>query len=232
MPDNRASPISARRHRWNQFREFALPLDALKFVAESPKLIGAPRGDGRPIMLLPGYYASEMSMIPLRGYLRSLGYNVEHWGLGRNLGDVGAYTDQLADRLGREYDEPVTLIGWSLGGAISRRLAREYPDLIREVITMGTPIGGVPKDGMAGRRFSRENETDMEALEASLHQRNLIPIVQPLMVIFSDNDGVVPSSIAMDHYNDHAHHAKVDSTHLAMGVSANIWRLIADRLAG
>lgn len=230
MPDHRAPGNSARRRRWNQLREFALPLDALKFAAESPKLISAPRGDGRPVMLLPGYYASELSMIPLKGYLDHLGYDVSHWGLGRNMGDVGGYADHLAAQFREENVEPVTLIGWSLGGAISRRLAREHPELIREIITMGTPVGGVPRDGMAGQRFSRESGADMDELEATLHQRNLVPITQPLTVIYSDNDGVVPSSIAVDHYNDHARHVKVNSTHLAMGVSARIWRIIADIL--
>lgn len=231
MAEPEARTISARRQRWNRLREFALPLDALKFAFEAPQLIGAPRGDGRPLMLLPGYYASEMSMVPLKGYLEHLGYDVSHWGLGRNMGDVGAYADHLAGELREQGDAPVSLIGWSLGGAISRRLAREHPDLIREVITMGTPVGGVPRDGMAGQRFSRESGTDMDQLEATLHQRNLIPITQPLTVIYSDNDGVVPSNIAVDHYNDHANHVKVDSTHLAMGVSARIWRIIADQLA-
>lgn len=223
--------MARRSVQWKQLREFAVPLDALKFLAESPKLIGAPRGDGRPVMLLPGYYASELSMVPLRGYLNSLGYDASHWGLGRNMGDVGVYADHLAKQFREECDEPVTLIGWSLGGAISRRVAREHPALVREVITMGTPVGGVPRDGVAGQRFSRESGADMDALEASLHHRNLIPITQPLTVIYSDNDGVVPTSIAVDHYNDHARHIKVDSTHLAMGVSARIWRIIADTLA-
>jgi len=234
MPESNASTISARRHKWNQLREFAFPLDALKFAFEAPQLIGAPRGDGRPVMLLPGYYASEMSMIPLDRYLSHLGYQVYQWGLGRNKGDVASYTEKIADKIRPDVERagiPYTLIGWSLGGAISRRLAREHSRLVREVITMGTPVGGVPRDGMAGRRFSRENGTDIDELEATLHKRNLVPITQPLTVIYSDNDGVVPSSIAVDHYNDHARHVKVDSTHLAMGVSANIWRIIADTLA-
>lgn len=231
MSEPARSAVSKRRHQWNRLREFALPLDALKFAVESPQLIGAPRGDGRPIMLLPGYYASELSMIPLKGFLGHLGYDVSHWGLGRNMGDVGSYADHLAEEFREDNGGPVTLIGWSLGGAISRRLAREHPDLIREVITMGTPVGGIPRDGMAGQRYSRENGADMDALEATLHKRNLVPITQPLTVIYSDNDGVVPSSIAVDHYNDHARHVKVDSTHLAMGVSANIWRIVADTLA-
>jgi pimeloyl-ACP methyl ester carboxylesterase len=231
---NNSSPPSPTRNqrRWHQLREFALPLDGLKFIAQSPKLLGAPRGDGRPIMLLPGYYASELSMIPLASYLGRLGYKVSQWGLGRNLGDVGGYTEQLAQRLTEQSGEPVTLIGWSLGGAISRRLAREHPALIREVITMGTPVGGVPRDGMAGRRFARENDADMDDLEALLHQRNLVPITQPLTIIYSDSDGVVSSSIAVDHYNDHARHIKVATTHMSMGVNAEIWRIVADQLAG
>ena len=222
----------SRSARWKQIREFALPLDALKFAAESPHLLGAPRGDGRPVMLLPGYYASELSMVPLQGFLSFLGYDVSQWGLGRNLGDIEAYTSYIAAKLEDNDGEAVTLIGWSLGGAISRRLAREYPALVREVITMGTPVGGVPRDGMAGPRFSRESGANMDELEARLHRRNLVPVTQPLTVIYSDNDGVVSSDIAVDHYNDHARHIKVDSTHLAMGVSAKIWRIIADTLAG
>lgn len=221
-----------RRWRWQQLRELALPLDALKFAVEAPRLIGAPRGDGRPILLLPGYYASELSLMPLKGYLDFLGYETAQWGLGRNLGDVGGYSDEIARRLANENGEPVTLIGWSLGGAVARRIAREHPQLVREVITMGTPVGGVPKDGMAGRRFSRKSGTDIDGLETTLHQRNLIPVPHPLTVIYSEQDGVVPSSIAIDHYNDHARHIKVDSTHLAMGVSAQIWRIIADILGG
>ena len=232
MNNNDTATNSTRsRRRWNQLREFAFPLDALKFVAQSPMLIGAPRGDGRPIMLLPGYYASEASMIPLAGFLRHLGYDVSQWGLGRNLGDVGGYADLLAKRLAGKENGPTTLIGWSLGGAVSRRLAREHPHLVREVITMGTPVGGVPRDGIAGRRFSQEQDTDIEQLEAMLHQRNLVPVTQPLTVIYSDMDGVVSSEIAVDRYNAHARHIKVGSTHLAMGVSAKIWRIIADTLA-
>ena len=230
--DTPSSGPTRNQRRWHQLREFALPLDGLKFLAQSPKLIGAPRGDGRPIMLLPGYYASELSMVPFASYLSRLGYDVSQWGLGRNLGDVGGYTAQLANRLIAQSGDPVTLVGWSLGGAIARRLAREHPSLVREVITMGTPVGGVPRDGMAGRRFARENDADMDELEALLHQRNLVPIPQPLTIIYSDSDGVVSSSIAVDHYNDHARHIKVATTHISMGVNAEIWRIVADQLAG
>ncbi|QJB70352.1 alpha/beta fold hydrolase [Parasphingorhabdus halotolerans] len=231
MTDAREPVISARRRRWNQFREFVFPLDALKFAAQSPMLLGAPRGDGRPVMLLPGYYASELSMRPLHGFLSHLGYAVSQWGLGRNMGDVATYTNQLAKHFDNQGGAPVTMIGWSLGGAISRRLARERPDLVHEVITMGTPVGGVPRDGVAGQRFSRDRDTDMDALEAQLHRRNLVPITQPLTVIYSESDGVVSSDIAIDHYNAHARHIKVNSTHMSMGVNAEIWRIIADTLA-
>src|SRR5258708_22263373 len=54
----------------------------------SPLLRGAPRGDGHPVLTLPGFLASDLSMAPMRRYLKELGYDAHAWNNGRNIGSV------------------------------------------------------------------------------------------------------------------------------------------------
>ncbi|MDM7859233.1 alpha/beta fold hydrolase [Alteromonas sp. ASW11-36] len=117
-------------------------------MATLPTLLSMPKGDGRPVLLAPGFMADKWSMRPLKGFLNKLGYEAYDWNLGRNNGDV----DEDIVRLGRQtlelssaLDKPITLIGWSLGGVLCREVARLFPDVVREVITMGTPVTGGPK---------------------------------------------------------------------------------------
>src|ERR1700742_2621018 len=56
------------------------------FLASYPLLRLAPRGDGRPVLVLPGLVASDMSTRPLRSFLSNHGYAVRGWGQGRNFG--------------------------------------------------------------------------------------------------------------------------------------------------
>jgi hypothetical protein len=71
--------------------EVRAPVEGLSLLATWPWLAFMPRGDGRPLMLAPGYGASDASMYPLFRYLGWLGYDVRHWGLGRNRGKVVQY---------------------------------------------------------------------------------------------------------------------------------------------
>src|SRR5205809_7946477 len=54
----------------------------------SPLLMTAPRGDGHPVLTLPGFLASDLSMAPMRRYLKELGYDARAWQMGRNIGGV------------------------------------------------------------------------------------------------------------------------------------------------
>src|ERR1700689_5877706 len=54
----------------------------------SPLLMRAPRGDGHPVLTLPGFLASDLSMAPMRRYLKELGYDAQAWRMGRNIGGV------------------------------------------------------------------------------------------------------------------------------------------------
>src|SRR5689334_13192202 len=109
----------------------------------APLLMRAPRGDGHPVLALPGFLASDLSMMPLRRYLAALGYDTHTWRMGRNLGGVNKMRAALLDRLGqihRDAGRKVSIIGWSLGGVYARDLALQAPEMVRYVITLGSPF--------------------------------------------------------------------------------------------
>src|SRR5437763_5082559 len=109
----------------------------------SPLLLRAPRGDGHPVLALPGFLATDISMAPLRRYLKQLGYDTYAWKMGRNLGGIASRRNALKQLLSGIYDatgRKVSIVGWSLGGVYARDLALHVPEQVRSVITLGTPF--------------------------------------------------------------------------------------------
>ena len=118
-------------------------LDFGLLTTSAPLFAALPRGDGHPVLVLPRLGATDSSTITLRAVLRRLGYRTYRWRLGRNIGPTQravhgrrARLDQLTTRFG----QPVSLIGWSLGGNYARQLARRTVHAVRQVITLGSPI--------------------------------------------------------------------------------------------
>ncbi|MEM1434786.1 MAG: alpha/beta hydrolase [Pseudomonadota bacterium] len=219
---------------FNALLEARVPLEISGLFLASPALALAPRGRSRPIVLCPGYMADESSMAPLGAFLRYLGYRVYNWGLGRNSGGVdtlvrriGPRVDAVADRAG----EPVTMIGWSLGGVVARELARTRSELVSEIVTMGTPVKGGPKYTSIGSAFASARGIDLDRFEWEIHRRNSIGLRQPLTVIYSKLDGVVGWQAAVDSYNPQARNIEVFGTHLGLGVNPRVWNVVATTLA-
>ena len=101
----------------------------------SPFLMRAPRGDGHPVLALPGFLASDLSMMPLRRYLAELGYDAHAWRMGRNTGGIAnrmraALRDRL-DEIHAAVGRKVSVVGWSLGGVYARDLALHAPEMVR-----------------------------------------------------------------------------------------------------
>ena len=221
--------------RFATFMEFRAPFDWATLLIRAPQLALAPKGDGRPVMLIPGYQADEASMRPLARYLGYLNYDVYDWSFGRNQGDVEKDIQRVGQRaadLHEQLEQPVTLIGWSLGGVSAREAARLFEPSVREVITLGTPIIGGPKYTAVGKRFAEKANIDLDRFEQEVHQRNLIGIRQPVTSIYSKLDGVVGWRASVDIYNPQARNIPVLSSHFGLGGNARVWRIIADTLAG
>ncbi len=200
-----------------------------------PRLRRAPLGDGRPVLLVPGFGAGSLSMRPLRSYLSWLGYDARDWEGDRNTGDfeadivrVGEQCARLSRALG---GLGITVIGWSLGGVAAREAARLYPDTVREVITLGTPIVGGPRYTSIGPIFAAARGMDLKQFEQEVHARNSLGFRQPVTSIYSRTDGVVGWRASIDSYNPQARNVEVSGSHLGLGVNPQVWLEIAETLS-
>ena len=205
-----------------------------RLLVKFPSLARQPRGNGEPVLILPGYGAGDGSTTILKGYLRLLRYRARGWGMGRNRGTVGESLPRLLRRLGnlaRRSQQKVTIVGWSFGGYLARELARERPDLVRLVITLGTPVVGGPKYTVVAESY-RKRGIDIEAVAAEVEQRNRSAnLLVPVVAIYSRNDAVVAWQACIDQLTPAIEHVEVKSTHLGFGFSAEVYKIIAQRLA-
>lgn len=219
----------------NTFKEITAPFDWLSTLGKLPQLLSLPKGDGRPVILVPGYMADDYSMTPLKRFLSRMNYDCYHWELGRNNGNVDKDIVRLGERALTLYESldqtPITLIGWSLGGVLTREVARLFPECVKEVITMGTPISGGPKYTAIGKRYAKSKNLDMDSFEQHVYERNQIGFSQPITSIYSKTDGIVGWQASVDIYNKHARNIEVNSTHIGLGINPQVWEIIARTLA-
>jgi pimeloyl-ACP methyl ester carboxylesterase len=219
---------------FDMLREVRAPFEFASVALHFHALRQAPRGNGRAVLLVPGYLADDHSMRPLGAYLKYLNYDVYYTELGRNMGKVNADMMRLGDRVESVSQsvggEKVTLIGWSLGGVLTREVARLFPDVVQEVITLGTPIVGGPKFTSVGKRYAKRNNIDLDEFELDVHQRNSIGLTQPVTSIYSKSDGVVAWQASVDTYNHQAINIEVNGSHMGLGVNPKVWLTIADVL--
>ena len=210
--------------------EALTPLQLGSLALQSPVLASAPRGRGERVIVLPGFGASDASTAVLRTYLNYLGYRVSGWGQGRNEGDVLALLARVSDHVLR-LDEPVHLIGWSLGGYIAREVARDVQHAVDSVITLGSPVVGGPKYTAVASMFETADGA-LDDVERMVAERYAQPLNVPVTAIYSKLDGVVSWRACIDSWSPNVEHIEVLSTHAGLGFSANAFRIIARKLAG
>jgi pimeloyl-ACP methyl ester carboxylesterase len=204
-----------------------------RLLARSPRLVRMPRGTGGPVIDLPGWRTTEVSMAPLRRYLSWLGHDAHGWGLGRNVGDVGRNADRLAPLVRRLADgagRPVSLVGWSLGGIVAREAARRLgPELVSQVITLGSPVVGGPAYTSVAGPMTDDQRTQWVDRVEEIERAS--PLTIPVTSIFTRRDGVVPWQASLDHHSADVTHIEVGSTHFSLGVDPDVWEIVARLLA-
>ncbi len=201
-------------------------------LALRPAWGAAARGDGHPVLVLPGLTAGDSSTLLLRRFMRSRGYAASGWGQGLNLGLRQGVMERAHDRLRELYAEhgrTVSLIGWSLGGLYARELAKLSPEFVRLVITLGSPFTGHPRDTNAWRlyEFASGHRIDSHDFHGPLRAAPPVPTTS----IWSPTDGVVSWRCSVETRRELAENIVVASSHLGLGAHPATLYAIADRLA-
>lgn len=200
-------------------------------------LRNAPQGDGHSVVVIPGFLSSDSFNQRLVKFLNGLGYQADGWGMGRNLGPNHSLVSELEQKIRKlaEKKGEVSLIGHSLGGIYARELARSMPELVRQVISLGSPFGEGREEGSwASVLFNRINPQEELAIEERISREQLAkaPPV-PTTAIYSKGDGVVNWRTAVqmqDQGHDQTQNIRVLGSHCGLTHNAAAWHLIADRL--
>jgi pimeloyl-ACP methyl ester carboxylesterase len=139
--------------------------------------------------------------------------------------------DRLRHRLEALHEEAgaISVIGWSLGGVFARELARARPRLVRQVITLGSPLYGAPKTSTNAWAVycivNKEHRVDE-------HVRGTHPPPVPCTSIYSRGDGVVAWGTSVEHRGLHTDSIEINAaSHLGLGINPLAWYAIGDRLA-
>ena len=192
-------------------------------------------GRGRPVLVLPGFYATDGLTRRLRNHLRHQGYRAYSWGLERNLGLTDRIVEGLPPRLDEVHartGQPVSLVGWSFGGVLARWLAHERPDQVRRVVTLGSPWraeGEVTRATAAFERSARRNGVSERARDIVTTMRQPLPV--PATAIFSKTDGVVSwRACALDE-GPGCENVAVPSSHVGLVSNPLALAALDDRLA-
>ncbi|TFV56264.1 alpha/beta hydrolase [Geodermatophilus sp. DF01-2] len=206
-------------------------------TAAFPLLRLAPRGDSHPVLVLPGLLASDMSTVPLRRWLRGLGYPVVGWELGRNRGPTPEVVEALpglVERLADRHGTPVSIVGQSLGGIFARRLAQRAPHHVRQVVTLGSPfalVDGGDDAGPGARVYRRYRHLHGTARIAPVRGGAAEPLPMLSTSVYSRWDGVVDWRACLQEGGPRSENVAVHASHLGMGHDPAVLWIVADRLA-
>ena len=205
--------------------------DVRSFTGQAFRVEGA---GTEPVMVLPGFAADDLALLLLTRRLKALGYHAISWGLGRNTGNIKKLQPKLVEQV-RHFSNSrgakVKLVGWSLGGAMSRDVAREYPQWVEQVVTLGSPVVGGAKFTAVGRSYQKKG-LDLDRMAQAADARETaktIPV--PVTALYDRRDGIVNWSACIDRHNQHVQHIEVQCSHLGMVVDRGVFTVIANSLA-
>lgn len=208
---------------------------------------GLERGDGLPVVLVPGLGMPQASMGLMAAWLRRIGYRPVPAGLGWVVG----CSAHLADRLERSVDSlvesagrPVALVGHSRGGQLARVVAARRPDSIAGLITLGTPLDPAAVHPMMVAAVSGLAVAHALGARAVISSRCIsgreccatffeelragMPDGVRHVELWSPRDRIV---IAARQSDWHEHRIEVDASHTGMVCNASVFGAIAVCLA-
>ena len=221
----------------NSVLELRAGVEACTLPGVYPFLLLAERGAGQPVLVIPGFTSSDHATFFLRNYLKQLNYDVYGWGQGANQGLVSTVFEALEERLLTIYKDtgqPVSLLGWSLGGFYVRALANKYPDKVRCIMTISTTFA-LPTPRAVNRVITRlygylnpDQQTDEFFISSDMWEATP---PMPSTSIYSEGDGVNNWRYCLDQENSLSENVRVYGSHCGLAVNPLVYYLLADRLA-
>jgi len=207
---------------------------------------GVEHGDGEPVIVVPGFLGSDVYLYELYLWLNRIGYKAYLSNIGWNADCLNTLADKLIETIKRANDEtgkPVTLIGHSLGGVLSRSAAVQERDLVDSVITLASPFRGVrshPRvveltETIRKRIFKDEAKREFPhcytghcdcLAVTSLHGG--LPEDLKQTAIYTKSDGIVDWNNCLSRREDN--NFEVTGTHIGLVYNFQVYKLIAERL--
>ncbi len=212
--------------------ELTLPLVLAKTATRWMNLPDTPSGHTATVLLLPGYGMPAQSMGIIKRYLTRLGHDVHDWTLGRNNGDMKGSLPRVQndiDRLTQACGGPISVVGWSLGGTMARECAREEPEKVQRIITLGSPVVGGPKFTAFKSLFAKRG-FDLDRAANTVLSRYRKPLLTPVTALYCKRDSIVHWQACIDHFSENMTHVEIQTPHMSMPFSAEVLQLLRDHL--
>jgi triacylglycerol lipase len=210
---------------------------------------GIPRGDGSPVVVVPGFLATDFYLTEFRAWLRRIGYQPYDSNIGVNAECPNLLIKHRLkasiEKAYRAQKRKVHLIGHSLGGVLARAVASQEPDMVASVISMGAPFRGVSvhpsvlriAEIVRGQIRERHGENVLPGcytgactcrfLESLIDR---IPKSVRQTAIYTKTDGIVDWRVCRT--GQPACDYEVSATHIGMVFNPLVFHIVAHRLAG
>ncbi len=230
------------------------PLAETRWLLEAGRLLvdpvaygrGAPRGDGRAVVVLPGFLAGDDSLLLLRRWLRLIGYRPQTVGFQFNVDCSDRALDRIEGVVAALHatgHRRVAVVGHSRGGHFARAIAARRPDLVSHAISMGADLQGlfgisaptraavgIARRGVQLTRRSRSPQCFRSRCDCRFVRdyRAPFPTDVRLTSIYSKGDGVVRWERAIV---PEADCVEVTGSHIGLMANRKVYRVLADALA-
>jgi hypothetical protein len=229
------SHIIKKPSAWQVLMEGRAMFELGAFFASWPFLKTAAKGDGHPVMVLPGFMTDDITTLPLRYFLKDRGFSPHRWRQGVNLGMKPNIEQKLEDRVKRltdRYGRKVSLVGWSLGGIFAREIAKALPEETRQVISLGSPFAGINQGSNADWMFEILTGEKVQNMDAELVERVMQPPEVPTTAIYSRGDGIVSWQYCKEpEVAPHIENIEMGDSHLGLGHNPLVLLCLANRLS-
>ncbi len=217
------------------------------------KKASIPDGEGRPVMLLPGFGANEALLKRLKAYLEHCGYLVEIYvpgfPKGQSLHDfideISAPISERISELTQQTGKPVSLVGQSAGGLYSREFVLRRPENVDRVISLGSPtfcpenlhLQNKALSLLIERGFGTKTDKAFGGDARFLHWDKRSPQI-PYVAIYSPIDGAVRAETVVIPESQLSHAANgavreniaILASHFGMVQNPLVMLAVADRL--